>query len=173
MVRCREPTHAELVDEARTFAPFKRRRHLDPVACFLFATFVIVAAAYAFLRLRYSILPLQGLVWYGVLVFAIEILGAASIAFYGVWLIARPDNSDIAGPAAASAASAAGDEAHEEGGSEGVRAVAAKLGVPLRRGYHVRVLVPCYTEPLAIVQARLQPLFALTSCMRHTATHDT
>ena len=63
--------------------------------------------------------------WYGAIVFAIEMLGAMSIIFYGVWLIATPNNSDIIGLDSAAT---------------------------LRRQYHIRVLVPCYSEPLAIVQ---------------------
>ena len=52
-------------------------------------------------------------------------IGAVSIMFYGVWLIAAPDNSDIVG---------------------------LEMTPHLRRRYHIRVLVPTYSEPLAIVQ---------------------
>ena len=55
----------------------------------------------------------------------VELLGAASIAFYGVWLIAVPNNGDI---------------------------TCRPHDAPLRRRYHVRVLIPCYNEPLAIVR---------------------
>lgn len=80
---------------------------------------------YAYVRVAFSIRPLGRLMWYGALVFAVEMIGAASIIFYGVWLIAVPDNSDI---------------------------LAAPGAIELRRRYHIRVLVPTYAEPLPIVQ---------------------
>ena len=52
-------------------------------------------------------------------------VGAISIIFYGVWLIAVTDNSDI--------------KPIDPDGQ-------------LRRQYHVRVLIPCYQESLAIVR---------------------
>jgi cellulose synthase/poly-beta-1,6-N-acetylglucosamine synthase-like glycosyltransferase len=58
-------------------------------------------------------------------VFAIEMLGAMSIIFYGIWLVALPDNEDIK---------------------------AQETVSKFRRQYHIRVLIPCYSEPLAIVQ---------------------
>ena len=114
-----------LVEEDASFEFFTRRRHVDTLGCFLFATFVAVTVAYACFRIQFSLVPLRGLLWYGVAVFAVEMLGALSIIFYGIWLTARPDNADI---------NCATDAA------------------PLRRRYHIRVLVPCYNEPLAIVQ---------------------
>ena len=120
------PTREELIEEDKTFEPFWRRRRYDVLGCFFFAAFIIVACGYAYVRVRYSIAPLRDLAWYGVLIFVVEMLGAISIVFYGVWLIATPDNSDVEGADAAYA--------------------------PLRRHYHIRVLVPTYSEPLAIVQ---------------------
>ena len=94
---CRLPTREELIEEDKTFELFYRRRHFDILGCFLFAAFIVVAIAYAFFRIQYSIAPLRGLIWYGILVFFIEMIGAVSIMFYGIWLIAAPDNSDIVG----------------------------------------------------------------------------
>jgi endoglucanase len=122
---CRLPSKEQLIGEDATYRLFRRRRHVDTLGCFLFAAFVAVAAGYAFFRVQFSLAPLRGILWYGILVFAVEMLGALSIVFYGIWLVAKPDNTDIE---------------------------AAGAGAPLRRRYHVRVLVPCYTEPLAIVQ---------------------
>lgn len=121
----RLPSREELIDEDKTFELFYRRRHFDILGCFLFGAFIVVAIAYAFFRIQYSIFPLRGLVWYGIVVFIVEMLGAVSIMFYGVWLIAAPDNSDLVG---------------------------LELTPHLRRAYHIRVLVPTYSEPLAIVQ---------------------
>jgi endoglucanase len=123
---CRIPTEEELKEEDKTLESFWRRRHYDILGCFIFFAFIITACGYAYVRVRYSIAPLKDLIWYGVVVFIIEMLGALSIVFYGVWLIAVPDNSDIE----------ALDPRH----------------IVLRRNYHIRVLVPCYSEPLAIVK---------------------
>ena len=71
---------------------------------------------------------MQPIFWYGILIFVIEVFGAFSILFYGVWLIARPDNTDVK------------------------EALDNPLGVQLRRRYHVRVLIPCYKESAMIVQ---------------------
>jgi hypothetical protein len=114
------------MEEEKAFTMFWRRRHYDILGCFIFFTFIIVAGGYAFVRVRYSIAPLRDLIWYGIVVFIIEMLGAMSIVFYGVWLIAVPDNSDIESL----------DPKH----------------VKLRRNYHIRVLVPCYSEALGIVK---------------------
>jgi endoglucanase len=121
----RLPSTAELVDEDKTFELFFRQRHFDILGCFFFFFFIVVAIAYVYCRIRYSIAPLKELVWYGISVLLIEMVGAMSIIFYGVWLIATPDNSDIIG---------------------------LDTETTLRRQYHIRVLVPTYSEPLAIVQ---------------------
>ena len=119
------PTHTELIEEDKTFQPFFRAVHYDVVGCFLFFFFVIVTIGYAYVRVLYSIGPLGLLAPYGAVVFAIEMLGAMSIIFYGIWLVALPDNGDI---------------------------TAKESTTDLRRQYHIRVLVPCYSEPLPIVQ---------------------
>jgi cellulose synthase/poly-beta-1,6-N-acetylglucosamine synthase-like glycosyltransferase len=119
------PTREELIDEDKTYLPFHRRVHYDILGCFLFALFIAMTLGYAYVRVQFSIAPLGTLLWYGALVFAVEMIGAMSIMFYGVWLIARPDNSDI---------------------------LAAPGAIELRRRYHIRVLVPTYAEPLPIVQ---------------------
>jgi cellulose synthase/poly-beta-1,6-N-acetylglucosamine synthase-like glycosyltransferase len=122
---CSVPTAEELIQEDKTFQPFFRRVHYDILGCFLFFFFIFVTLLYAYVRVRYSIWPLGEIAWYGVIVLGIEILGALSIIFYGIWLVAQPDNSDI---------------------------LALQGSNILRRQYHIRVLVPCYSEPLPIVQ---------------------
>lgn len=122
---CRVPSHSELIEEDKTFQPFFRKVHYDILGCFFFLFFVIVTGAYAYIRVQYSIWPLADLAWYGAIVFGIEMMGSISIMFYGIWLVALPDNSDI---------------------------IARESDPILRRQYHIRVLVPCYAEPLPIVQ---------------------
>ena len=106
--------------------------------------FIFTAIAYAAARIMYSLGDLGDLLWYGVIVFVVEMLGASSIVFYGVWLIAKPDNSDII-----------------YDGAMGSNPKAAS-GAHLRRRYSVRVLIPCYQESLAIVRRTVMAAFKAT-----------
>jgi hypothetical protein len=68
---------------------------------------------------------------YGALVFAVELLGLASVLPYAAMLVVytRPAR-----------------------GSRGLPADDGRVALPLDKRFHVRVLVPCYKEPLAVVR---------------------
>jgi len=102
---------------------YVRKVRVNPVGATLFGTFVLAAMFYGYVRVAFSLRDLGSVLPFGVVVLALEALGALSMASYGVWLVARTDNSDVAAS---------------------VR--------PLRREYTVRVLIPCYRESLAIVR---------------------
>lgn len=122
--RCTPLTDYELADEKATWKVFVRRRRFDMIGFFLFATFVCSTAFYAYTRVVYSLADLGQLFPYGMCILVLELFGALSIVSYGVWLIAWTDNSDVNSVARPTA---------------------------LRRQYHVRVLIPCYLEPLSII----------------------
>ena len=120
VMRCNAMTAADRADERLT--TWTRQRAADFTGTALFLAYVLTTFGYAYVRATRSLGDLGPLYAYGVFVLFVEMLGAVSVMFYGVWLTARPIASD---PAAA-------------GG--------------LRRGYSIRVLVPCYKESLAIVR---------------------
>lgn len=102
---------------------YVRRTVVKPLGATLFALFSLSALFYGYVRVVWSLRDLDALLPFGITVMVIEALGAACMAFYGVWLIAGTDDSDIAN--------------------------AVK---PMRTQYTVRVLIPCYRESLAIVR---------------------
>jgi endoglucanase len=102
---------------------YVRRAVLKPVGVSLFSLFAISSLFYGYVRVAWSLRDLGPLLPFGITVMVIEALGAACMAFYGVWLIAATDDSDVTS--------------------------AVK---PLRTQYTVRVLIPCYRESLAIVR---------------------
>jgi cellulose synthase/poly-beta-1,6-N-acetylglucosamine synthase-like glycosyltransferase len=119
-LRCDVMTDADRAAERLT--TWTRRRAADFTGTALFLAYVLTTVGYAYVRATRSLADLGPLYAYGAFVLFVEMLGALSIMFYGVWLTARPIASD---PAAADG---------------------------LRRGYSIRVLVPCYKESLAIVR---------------------
>lgn len=127
MRRCKVLSTTDIAEEDRSFMPYARAVQIDALGLLLFVVYLLALLFYIYIRVTESIAPLGGLVWYGIIVFAIEMLGAISIIFYGIWLIAKPDNTDIA-------------------------AMDLARGKGLRRTYTIRVLVPCYKESLPIVR---------------------
>lgn len=61
----------------------------------LYVTFVASAIFYAYTRIVYGTQGLGALKYYSYGVLFVEMLGATSMLFYGCWLVARTDNSDI------------------------------------------------------------------------------
>ena len=83
---------------------------------------------YAYFRVRYT-LGLGPYTIYGIVVFAIEMLGATASISYGICLVRLPVYEDIK---------------TDEG------------KVLCQYPYHVRVLVPCYQEPLALIRKTIE-----------------
>ena len=88
-----------------------------------YLSFIAAAVCYFYVRSTEMLRSPVGITPYGAFVIAVELLGASSVLLYGLCIVRRL-------PGAERAASAAGV-------------------VPA--GTHVHVLVPCYTESLAIV----------------------
>ena len=93
-----------------------------------FLIYICALGFYAYMRVRYT-LALGPYVIYGIAIFAIEMLGASATITYGMNLVLLPVYEDI-------------------------RQVDGK--VISRYSYHVRVLVPCYQEPLALVKRTIE-----------------
>jgi hypothetical protein len=62
----------------------------------LYIAFIASAVYYAYTRIVYGTAGLGALKYYSYAVLFVEMLGATSMLFYGCWLVARTDNSDIA-----------------------------------------------------------------------------
>ena len=129
MKRCLPASEAELDTERDGYKYYIKKRKINVTGAVLLATFASAVGFYGYVRVKFS---LQFCGIYGIVVLAVEALGALAIFMTAVWGIALPNNSDIV------------DKPTDESVSF--------LGKELRRPYHVRVLVPCYKEPLSVVR---------------------
>lgn len=108
------------------YKKFHRKRKANWYGCFCFAAYIVALCVYMYIRASKT-LGLGGYLGYGLYVLGVEILGAIATLLYGVNLVWDPVNDppemDPQDP-----------------------------NLPLvGMNYHVRVLVPCYREPLSIV----------------------
>jgi hypothetical protein len=110
-----------------------------------FITYVAIRAA--------KTLGLGASLWYGIVVLAVEILGGLAMLPYGLCLCVRVADYELLAAAERAAAAAAAKAA----GGEGAPALSAAAARPAATalGYHVRVLIPCYKEPLEVIQKTL------------------
>ena len=95
------------------------------------AAFLIYLCAlgfYCYMRTRFT-LDLGPYIVYGIVIFAIEMMGATATILYGMNLVLRPVYEEIR---------------NEDG------------KVLCQYPYHVRVLVPCYQEPLSLVKRTIE-----------------
>jgi hypothetical protein len=103
---------------------------IDWIALFLVVLFSSATGFYAFVRGAYGIAELGHLRGYGAAVLAVELLGAFSVLLYGFWLVRQAVDS-------------------------GIERISDRQDVTeacLSRRYFVRVLIPCYKEPLQMVR---------------------
>lgn len=126
MQRCLPMTKQDILDEQASWLPFARISRADHVGLLLFLLYVAASIFYLFTRCAYSLEGLGAELWYGAIVLSAEMLMIFSLVFYGVWLCAFPDNTDLK--------------------------VSDNKAVDLRRGYVIRVMVPCCDESLAQVR---------------------
>ena len=87
---------AEYEEEAATSAPATKRVNVAVMPTLLYIVFLCAAAFYTYARITFGMQGLAGnLRVYSAFVLAVELLGILNMAFYGVWLFARPNNRDI------------------------------------------------------------------------------
>lgn len=117
-------------------------------------------------------------VWrrYGILVLAVEVLGGLAMLPYGLCLTLRVTNNDLPPPdekgqvrrrwqlgdcrlllvrvlVAGALTCCCGKQRHAMGSTQALAAApCAALQVHTSLGYHIRVVVPCYKEPLDVIQ---------------------
>ena len=100
-------------------------------------SFLIFMAAFIFYVVIRSMrtLPLGSSLWYGIVVLSAEILGGVAMIPYGLCLTMKVV-TPVAQPYAIN-----GNEDDDE----------KRILLPTAVGYHIRVVIPCYKEPLDVV----------------------
>jgi len=106
----------------------KKRVRINWTGLLVYVMYIAAFFVYITIRAVYT-LDLGSSLWYGVIVLLSEILGAFAVFPYGLCLVLRVDDPV---PEAVSRA------------SQGLPAYTAL-------NYHVRVLIPCYKEPLDVI----------------------
>lgn len=92
----------------------------------VFILYLVALLFYIYIRCAYT-LQLGIILWYGIIVFLCEMMGAVSIILYSVCIIVKPlENNKRRDP--------------------------TKPPPRPKSKYHIRVIVPCYSESLQIVQ---------------------
>lgn len=109
----------------------KKKRRINWIGLFVFITFCIALPTYVGIRASKT-LGLGGSLWYGAIVLTVEILGGLAMLPYGLCLTMRVQG---------------------EPPLEGSAADAAAKGQlpPTLIDYHIRVVIPCYKEPLEVI----------------------
>ena len=123
---------AESAAEYPLPAHHKKRRAINWIGLLVYFIFIIVFGGYITLR-AWKTLGLGGSLWYGIVVLVIEILGGIAMLPYGLCLTIR-----VLYPLPAKGA----------GGGVGPGQSQAP---PTAISYHVRVVIPCYKEPLDVI----------------------
>ncbi|KAK9837911.1 hypothetical protein WJX74_007544 [Apatococcus lobatus] len=128
-VRQGDPTEIQLSmkSEAKS-RPFKQKNRINWLGAAAFLIYLGALGFYCYMRVRYT-LDLGPYIVYGIVIFAVELLGATATITYGMNLVLRP--------------------VYEEIRQEDGRALC-------QYPYHVRVLVPCYQEPLSLVKRTIE-----------------
>ncbi|PSC71157.1 Six-hairpin glycosidase [Micractinium conductrix] len=103
-----------------------KQRKVNPWGLTVFLAYIGAFCFYIWARAAHT-LSLGPYLWYGALVLAIEILGGLAMLPYGLCLTMRVTNGRAPPP----------DE---------------KGNVSTSLSYHIRVVVPCYKEPLDVIQ---------------------
>jgi len=106
-----------------------KRKKVNWMGLIVFIFFCCAFVGYVGIRAAKT-LGLGGSLWYGIIVLAVEVLGGVAMLPYGLCLTMRVANPP---PPAVEAA------------CKGQAAITAV-------GYHVRVVIPCYKEPLEVIQ---------------------
>lgn len=106
----------------------KKKKAVNWIGLLVYIIFILVFVGYIGIRAAKT-LGLGGSLWYGIVVLAIEILGGIAMLPYGLCLTMR-----VIQPK-----SAAGTA--EKGAQPSPTAI----------GYHIRVVIPCYKEPLDVI----------------------
>lgn len=91
----------------------------------VFILYIMALILYIYIRCAYT-LGLGIFLWYGIIIIICEIMGAISILLYSVCIIVKPT-----------------DEAKKRDPN--------KPAIKPKCRYHVRVIIPCYSESLQIV----------------------
>ena len=114
---------------------FKRGWRLDRGGVTIMALYVVALLFYLYVRIAHT-LDLGTYVWYGVLVLAVEVMGASTTLLYGLNIVADPVH-------------------------EAPRPDPDNPGLVLvDHPYHIRVLVPVYKESLEIVTKTISAALA-------------
>lgn len=108
-----------------------KQRAINWIGLFIYIMFIMVFITYVSIRAAKT-LGLGGSLWYGIIVLIIEILGGVAMLPYGLCLTMRVIEPECV---------AAADRASK--GHQGPP--------PTAINYHLRVLIPCYKEPLDVI----------------------
>ncbi|KAK9904260.1 hypothetical protein WJX75_007984 [Coccomyxa subellipsoidea] len=114
--------------------PFKRGWKFNIVGMILMIIFVLALGFYLWVRITKT-LDLGQYTWYGWMVLIVEMLGATSTILYGLNIILDPVHEKL----------------EMEADNPGITKTKCR--------YHVRVLVPCYKEPLEITARTVQAAY--------------
>lgn len=108
-----------------------KKRRINWPGLFVFFTFFVALVTYVGIRAAKT-LGLGGSLWYGAIVLSVEILGGLAMLPYGLCLCMYVPG---------------------EPPPQGAAADAAAKGQPPATavGYHIRVVIPCYKEPLEVI----------------------
>ena len=107
-----------------------KRKAVNWIGLFVYILFISVFIGYVFIR-AWKTLGLGGSLWYGIVVLAVEILGGIAMLPYGLCLTMR-----VVQPKNQAALNAAAKSLQPP---------------PTAIPYHVRVVIPCYKEPLDVI----------------------
>ncbi|KAK9785110.1 hypothetical protein WJX73_006875 [Symbiochloris irregularis] len=110
------------------YQKYHQRRKVNWLGCLVLSLYMCSLGFYIYIRVTRTLdLGSVGFIAFGVYVFAIEMLGAVATLLYGVNLIWDP--------------------VKEQPSTDPLNEMLPLVG----QHYHLRVLIPCYKEPLAIV----------------------
>jgi hypothetical protein len=107
-------------------ASLKKRRAVNWIGLFVFLAFIAAFGFYVYIRATRT-LGLGSMLWYGILILTVEIIGGLAMLPYGLCLVLRVTNG--APPALDGKGNAP----------------------PTILTYHLRVAIPCYKEPLEVI----------------------
>ncbi|KAK9803849.1 hypothetical protein WJX73_008180 [Symbiochloris irregularis] len=126
--------------EGKDVKMYRRLRTLNTRGCLAMIVYLAALGFYIWVRVTKT-LGLAQYTFYGVIVLIIELMGATTVILYGINLVWEPalEVYEL-------------DEEEEVDERGQLLPTTPSAQRPLRHNYHVRVLVPCYSEDVTILK---------------------